>query len=143
MTQNLFVYGSLMPELKAAPFGLEERLRLAAESKVIGAASVAATLYDFGDYPGLATPPALPDDRTHGTLLRLFSPEATFRWLDEYEDFDPSRPDAQNYYLRKPMPALLGERSEMAWVYMVRRVPPGSHRISTGKWHAPSPKLGV
>lgn len=146
MSELLFVYGSLMPELGDAPFGRTERQRLSGESALIGPATIAATLYDFGNYPGALVPPVEAQDRIHGTLLHLPNSAATFHWLDAYEDYDSARPDADNLYLRQVLPVTLDSRdskSEMAWVYVMWRVPPEPRRIATGKWHAPSPKLDV
>lgn len=142
VTDFLFVYGSLMPDLRTAPFGLEERLRLAAESEEIGPATLTGTLYDLGDYPGAVAPPAQDGDVIHGTLLRLRDVVRSFAWLDGYEDFDAARDAAQNLYDRIRLSVKIGERFELAWVYVMRRVPPGSHRIASGMWHAPSPNHG-
>lgn len=143
MTELLLVYGSLMPELLDAPFGRPQRQRLAAESTVIGGATVAGTLYDLGEHPAMLTPPAEQGDAIHGTLLRLFDPARTFAWLDEFEDVDPSGVETESGYIREQMTVARDGQAQEAWVYIMRRVPPGSHRIPTGKWHAPSPKLGV
>jgi gamma-glutamylcyclotransferase (GGCT)/AIG2-like uncharacterized protein YtfP len=134
----LFVYGSLMPELLRAPFGIDQRLRLAAESQPLGRATLPASLYHLGDYPGLVVPPDNASDVVHGTLLRLSNPDATFQWLDNYEDFDPARYERENLYQRRILQVALTETPENAWVYIMRRVPPGSHRIPSGMWHAPS-----
>lgn len=159
MVDALFVYGSLMPHLTGA-FGAVERARLGAESIVLGPARVAGTLYDLGDYPGLLLARAPHGGAgvgdVHGTLLMVRDPAATFAWLDQFEDINAGAPVDQQIYervvvscartLRQTVSAAGGvprtddEASSVeAWVYAMRRVPPGAKYVASGMWHAPSP----
>ena len=140
MSNLLFVYGSLMPDLGDASFGIAERRRLMSESQPLGRATLRASLYDLGEYPGLVLIPQHPADVVQGTLLQLRVPEVTLEWLDAFEDFDSQRADEANVYRRVVAPVVLGAGLHDAWVYEIRRVPPESHRIASGMWHAPSPK---
>ena len=133
MTQHLFVYGSLMPQLTSA-FGKAERTRLARESTVIGPASVRGKLYDLGDYPGLISNSCL-NSRVDGVLLRLNMPVETFAWLDPFEDIVPGRPVEANAYERVTrMVATPDGQSYEAWVYVMWRVPALASEITTGRW---------
>ena len=139
MTDLLFVYGSLMPSL-AGDFGAGERAQLAAESTLVGRASLAAELYDLGAYPGLKLVEGLAAGvAVHGDLLRLNSPGATFAWLDPFEDIEPGRNPAAALYERLILPVLSNNAASKAWVYALRRVPPGALKVASGRWHAPSP----
>lgn len=113
-TDCLFVYGTLMPAL-SHPMAL----RLASESRFLGAATVRGRLYDLGDYPG-AVPSADPADRVHGALFRLSDPARSLRWLDAYEGCgeDDAEPHA---YQRVITSAFLecGQTTD-AWIYYYR-----------------------
>ena len=133
MTQHLFVYGSLIPQLTSA-FGKAERTRLARESTVIGPASVRGKLYDLGDYPGLISNSCL-HTRVDGVLLRLNMPDETFAWLDPFEDIVPGRPLEVNQYERVTRTVTTADGGEIAaWVYVMWRVPASASEITTGRW---------
>ena len=133
MTQHLFVYGSLMPQLTSA-FGKAERTRLARESTVIGPASVAGKLFDLGQYPGLLSNSCL-HTRVHGELLRLNMPDETFAWLDPFEDIVPGRAVDANQYERVTRTVTTADGGEIAaWVYVMWRVPASASEITTGRW---------
>ena len=133
MTQHLFVYGSLMPQL-VSRFGKAERTRLAAESAVIGPASVAGRLFDLGSYPGLISNSCL-HTRVHGVLLRLNKPDETLAWLDPFEDIVPGRPLEVNQYERVTrLVTTAGGGGIEAWVYVMWRVPASASEITTGRW---------
>ena len=140
MTNLLFVYGSLMPAL-TAPYGVEQRTRLARESTALGPATLAATLYDLGDYPGIVISNG--GGVVHGTLLRLADPARSFEWLDPFEYIEPDRDPALALYERSIHTVDYNEGSEPgrqeAWVYVLRRVPPAALIVTSGIWHAPSP----
>ena len=140
MIDLLFVYGSLMPRLESG-FGHEQRARLAAESTDLGPATLAATLYDLGQYPGLVI--SNDGNTVHGTLLRLTNPAATFAWLDPFEDIEDGQDTASALYQRSLHTVdCIGtpERGRnAAWVYVMRRVPPAALTVASGIWHAPSP----
>ena len=133
MTQHLFVYGSLMPQLNSR-FGEAERTRLARESTIIGPASVRGKLYNLGDYPGLISNSCL-NSRASGVLLRLNMPEETFAWLDLFEDIVLGRSTEANTYERVARTVMLEDGGEIeSWVYVMWRVPASASEITTGRW---------
>ena len=144
MTNLLFVYGSLMPRLTTA-FGAAQRSRLAAESTDLGPATLIATLYNLGQYPGLVI--SNNGNTVHGTLLRLADPARTFTWLDPFEDIEDGQDPALALYERSLHTVDCNEKAQhakvqalvLAWVYVMRRVPPGALIVASGIWHAPSP----
>lgn len=136
MTNLLFVYGSLMPALKT-PFGFEQRTRLASESTSLGRATLSATLYNLGNYPGIVISNG--GETVHGTLLHLATPAQTFEWLDPFEDIIPGRDLAAAEYQRSIHTIACGGAEVRAWVYVLRRVPPAALIVASGIWHAPSP----
>lgn len=136
MTNQLFVYGSLMPALTSA-FGKAERTRLAKESTVIGPAHVAGRLYDLGDYPGLVCDEHAPT-QVHGVLVRLVSADQTFHWLDAFEDIVPSRARTENVYVRVLRPVRSGGQNFEVWIYELQRQPEGASEIGSGRWNVPS-----
>jgi len=107
----LFTYGSLM-----SASGHPMALRLQAEARSLGAATIFARLYDLGSYPGAVGSPD-PQDRVHGEMLQLAKPNETFGWLDDYEGCgrDDKEPHA---YQRVITPAWLESGQHIdAWVY--------------------------
>ena len=77
---SLLVYGTLRPGGTAAVL-------------------VPGTLYDLGSFPGIK----LEDGETESfvTCERITVDDATLRRLDQYEGYDPDRPDG-SLYLRVP-----------------------------------------
>ena len=139
MTTHLFVYGSLMPHT-GGTFARAERTRLANDSTIAGPASLMGRLFDLGDYPGLVIPPnGAGAAAVHGVLLRLKDPDATFGWLDPFEDIEPGRDPEMNAYARILGSVTTDGGDEIAtWVYVMRRVPAGAREISSGRWHTSS-----
>lgn len=99
-----------------------------------GAATIRGRLYDLGAYPGLADSAGLYDaSRVAGDVIELADPEATFRWLDPYEDIVPGRRD--NPYERCVRPAVLDLGCEIdCWVYIYRGSLAGARQIRCGRW---------
>ena len=129
MTNHLFVYGSLMPQLTGG-FGDAERTRLGSESTVFGPATLKGRLYDLGDYPGLMLPAAASEAGTvHGTLLHLAAPGRTLAWLDPFED---------TYARLTTTATAAGGQDFKTWVYVMQRIPAGAVEIPSGLWHARS-----
>lgn len=133
MTNHLFVYGSLMPQLTGL-FGNTERTRLASESTVIGPAHLAGRLYDLGAYPGLISNSCL-HTRVEGVLLRLNKPDETLAWLDLFEDIVPGRAIEANAYERVTRMVATADGGEIeAWVYVMWRLPASASEITSGRW---------
>jgi gamma-glutamylcyclotransferase (GGCT)/AIG2-like uncharacterized protein YtfP len=77
MSKYLFVYGTLMSHFNNP---VAEKLR--SESTLIGVATTKGTLYNLGKYPAIVFDSK---EKVHGELYELHD-EASFKWLDEYED---------------------------------------------------------
>ncbi len=120
---NLFVYGTLLPELRH-PLGLG----LADAGRAGGTGSVPGRLFHLGEYPG-AVPSERSGDRVQGKVFWLDSDHALWREMDAYEGYDPVRPDQCEFYrveatasmdTGKPLPVWIywyrGPTSESAWI---------------------------
>ena len=138
MPPHLFVYGSLMPHL-TVPFGRAERMRLAAEGAAIGTATIQGRLFNLGTHPGLIIAPDDPRAiAVHGVLLSLEAPDATFRWLDPFEDIERGRAVDLNFYARNLAAVRTDSGGDIeAWVYVMRRMPEKAPELSSGRWPAP------
>jgi gamma-glutamylcyclotransferase (GGCT)/AIG2-like uncharacterized protein YtfP len=133
MHDLLFVYGSLMPSARAR-FGRGQRDRLAGQSTRVGAAVIEGRLFDLGSYPGLVAGVG----EVHGELLRLTSPDATFRWLDPFEGIDPDHPTANDYERTvRPVRQASDGAAVDAWVYLWIKPVAGARVIADGRWAGP------
>jgi gamma-glutamylcyclotransferase (GGCT)/AIG2-like uncharacterized protein YtfP len=130
MTARLFVYGTLRPDL-TCDRGYEARMRLMAESRIVAHGDVRGRLFDLGPYPGLVEARRR-GSRVHGVLLDLPSPQATFRWLDPYEDATGTPTDEYVRILRRV--TCSSGRKSTAWVYMMRSLPPTAVLLPDGSW---------
>jgi gamma-glutamylcyclotransferase (GGCT)/AIG2-like uncharacterized protein YtfP len=110
MPDALFIYGTLHPDRAPAEIASAAR-RL----KSLGPATIRATLYNLGAYPG-----AILDTSAVPIPGELFSvPDApTLARLDWYEDFRPDSP-ADSLFLRVETTATLPDGSQVpCWVYV-------------------------
>ena len=124
MGDRIALYGSLMSGL-----GAMDALGLALSLRFEGPCMIPGRLFDLGAYPGLRPGPG----RVHGEIYRLLDLPA-LTTLDEFEDFDPSRP-ADSLYLRERV-QLLEPVGTLAWVYVYNREPSRGDRIAQGDWRA-------
>jgi len=122
---RIALYGSLMQGL-----GALERLGLSKALHFEGACSIPGQLFDLGSYPGLRPGPG----RVRGELYRLDRREdlSALARLDEFEDFDPLRPN-ESLYLRVRID-LLEPADCSAWLYVYNRQPDPQLRIPGGDW---------
>ena len=130
---ELFVYGTLLSRANDT-LGAAMRARLARETNQLVPATSPGRLYTLGDYPGML--PAAPHDRdlVSGEVLALRDAQATFRWLDLYEDVDNDNP-AAGVYRRMPHLALFADgRTSRCWVYALNAEPAAEKRIASGCW---------
>jgi gamma-glutamylcyclotransferase (GGCT)/AIG2-like uncharacterized protein YtfP len=58
---------------------------------------------------------------------------AALRELDEYEEFDPRRPE-RSLFLRRRVRVRVGDRATMAWIYIPRAPRPSAPGIDSGVW---------
>lgn len=122
---RIALYGSLMRGL-----GALEHLGISRALHFEGSCSIPGQLFDLGSYPGLRPGPG----RVRGELHRLDPQQglSALARLDEFEDFDPLRPDA-SLYLRVRVD-LLEPADCSAWLYVYSRQPDSRLRISDGDW---------
>jgi gamma-glutamylcyclotransferase (GGCT)/AIG2-like uncharacterized protein YtfP len=140
MSRLLFVYGTLMSRADTA-LGREQRARLAREGRSLGAAMIAARLYDLGAYPGITQvgPWPGPDARAqivHGEVYELDDPARTFTWLDPYESIFPEcAPDCE--YRREMADVALAadpRNALRAQVYVYRAALGEAREVKGGRW---------
>ena len=108
MLSYLFVYGTL----QCGQWLHHELVRARAE--FVGCARMSGRLYDLGRYPGAL---ACGDQVIPGELYRLPEPERALRQLDEVEGRQFRRATVQV--------ALDNGEPQQAWVYLLKRPPPG------------------
>ncbi|HZS08061.1 MAG TPA: gamma-glutamylcyclotransferase family protein [Blastocatellia bacterium] len=134
MSEFLFVYGTLRPELAPA-----EMKGVIGQLRPVAPASVRGRLYDLGEYPGALV------DEAAGTVIvgSVFElPEdvhACFAALDEYEGFDPGDPEAGLFLRRQHIITLNDGRALSCWIYVCNRAADGLQPIAGGdylKWRA-------
>ncbi len=119
--QLVAFYGTLM-----RAFGVQRRLGLASELRFVSACRIPGRLYDLGDYPGLVAA----DGVVLGEVFELLGPR-TLTQLDDFEDYDPARPD-DSEYLRRAVRLI--EPALDAWVYVYNRPFTGRRPIASGEW---------
>lgn len=104
---------------------------LVARFKPLGRASVAGTLYDLTNYPGLLLDGA---GTVHGHLCELPDDDLLWRRLDAYEGFDPSAIEG-SLFRRVPALATLetGERLDCQ-TYVYNRSLSRSSLVPSGDW---------
>lgn len=129
---HLFVYGTLMTSARGQ-LGARQRARLGKEACGLGPAWVRGELYDLGDYPGLVTGGGV-TDFVHGEVFELTSPEATLKWIDDYEGIS-SPGSAGDEYVRRLLAAhLQSGGSGEVWAYVYQRAVIGRKSLSGGRW---------
>ena len=114
--------------------GALESLDLRRSLAFVRAVRFRGTLYDLGDYPGLALEPAL--GWVTGELFRILDPSALAA-LDAYEQCrpdDPSPYDPQtgqgSLYRRE----VIRVGADSAFVYVLNSAATGRRRIVSGDW---------
>ena len=112
----LFAYGTLQEARQ------RDAVLRGAATREIGRGSVAGTLYDLGEYPGLVADGAA---RVPGTLIEL-PDEAALALLDAYEGVD------EGLYARVRATVRLETGDELeAWLYSYLRPVDGRPRIAS------------
>lgn len=124
-SSNLFVYGTLREDRRH-----EMHRVLAGASAFVGDGVANATLYDLGDYPGMALSDAT-YDVVRGAVYALKAETAAevLRVLDYYEGLGPKDP-LPHEYKREIVDVQLNDgRVVRAWAYVLTRVDPRYSRI--------------
>jgi gamma-glutamylcyclotransferase (GGCT)/AIG2-like uncharacterized protein YtfP len=128
MTQYLFAYGTLQPDL-APP----EIAPLAAQLRPMGEGSVRGALYDLGGYPG-AVPDPMAEGRIAGTVMELPEDETVLRRLDAYEGFDPQAPEESEFVRVRQTVELTSGGTLECWIYVYNGETEIADVIEGGKW---------
>lgn len=115
------VYGSLR-----SGFALPDRPDVGDALVDVGQCVIQGCLYDLGDYPGLVAG----DGRVIGELYKVRR-LSVFRELDEYERYDPRKPE-DSLYLRRATRLL--EPAIDAWIYVYNRPIDSAQLIPSGDW---------
>jgi gamma-glutamylcyclotransferase (GGCT)/AIG2-like uncharacterized protein YtfP len=132
MSDFLFIYGTLVPEL--APKDIAPVVR---KLELIGSGSVPGTLYDLGDFPGIKLERAS-RKRVRGRVFRIPS-KATLKVLDDYEEFDPKHPRSSLYKRKLVNVKLDNGETIRSWIYEYNRSPRPKNVIKNGMY---SPVFG-
>jgi gamma-glutamylcyclotransferase (GGCT)/AIG2-like uncharacterized protein YtfP len=94
---------------------------------------VRGRLYDLGPYPGLVAAPRR-SEQVHGEILELCAPKRCLAALDDYEDYDPRRPEASTYRRAWCRASLADGGAIWAWVYWYQGPAQRARRIPNGDW---------
>lgn len=122
---RIALYGSLMQGL-----GALEHLGVTSALHFEGSCSIPGQLFDLGSYPGLRPGPGC----VRGELHRLDRQKglSALARLDEFEDFDPLRPEESLY--RRVRVDLLEPADCSAWLYVYNRQTDPRLQILSGDW---------
>lgn len=123
----LFVYGTLRRGCDTA-----EARRLHRESTWLDTGTACGRLYRLGWYPALVVDLELAE-RVTGDVMLMTQPEATFAWLDLYEECAPCFPEPWEYR-RELIDVELGGMVLSAWAYRYNRGVGGLVPIPSGDW---------
>jgi gamma-glutamylcyclotransferase (GGCT)/AIG2-like uncharacterized protein YtfP len=115
VTPYLFVYGTLRQGT-----GHPMSQYLSKNANLLGIGHTHGRLYRISWYPG-AVVSAHPDERIVGELYELHQ-EGVLKRLDQYEDYNPDRPE-QSDFVRRLVTAYLAEDPApiQAWIYEYNR----------------------
>jgi len=89
-------------------------------------------LYDFGEYPG-AIPAPNRVGRISGRLFEVPDPEL-LKEFDEYEGYDPARPNRSLFVRKKRFVTLADGRRLLSWVYIFNGLPTGGRLLDDGNY---------
>jgi len=128
MSEYLFLYGTLLPKDAAGEVAHIVRL-----FNPIASAFVPGRLYDFGDYPGAILDPSS-HDTIYGELVALPPNKTLIDKLDEYEEFDPSKPEESLFVRRKTTVMLANGESLEAWIYVYNKDPGDAPIVRGGNY---------
>ena len=125
-TEFVFFYGSLI----TGQSGREELPGIEKMISLISQASVAGTLFDLGDYPGLIL-----SDRglVFGEVYRIHreSTQQLLDRLDIFERFDPTN-RSESLFIRQMVRMV--EPNIDAWLYIYNQDTCGHPIVASGKW---------
>lgn len=116
------LYGSLMGEYSA-----QDELGVRDQLDLVGPCTIQGELYSLGDWPGMVEG----DDRVAGELFRVRD-NRVFRKLDQFEHFDPAKPDGCKYVRRAVR--LIEPTQVDAWTYLYQWPLDGAPIVRHGSW---------
>lgn len=128
MSQNLFVYGTLLPG--EAP---KEIAPIVRRFRRLGSAQVRGRLYDFGEFPGAVLDPSSPTT-IQGELVALPSDGRILQALDRYEEFDPMAPKKSLFVRKKAMVQMANGSTREGWIYVYNRNPRDAKLVREGEY---------
>jgi len=125
--EMLFVYGTLR---RGGRFqGVLRRLR----ARLLAEGSVAGSLYHLGDYPG-AIQNETAASSVRGEVYLLSNPARALKVLDNFEGFNPGRPEASLFLRERTTVTLASGRRVQAWIYWLREVRGRKRRVPLGEY---------
>jgi len=126
VTDHLFVYGTLLPDIASdSKKSLLRRLRRA------GSATVRGELFDMGNYPALSL--GAGESIVRGELLIVPAPAAWMR-LDLYEGFQHVHPQRSVFRREQCIATRAGAEEVPCWTYVYNRDLSSASRITSGCW---------
>jgi gamma-glutamylcyclotransferase (GGCT)/AIG2-like uncharacterized protein YtfP len=129
MSDYLFVYGTLLSELKH-----EMGEKLLQHAELLGSASCQGKLYRIAWYPGLVNS-KFDKYKVDGELYKMHDAQALFLILDEYEGIHPEYPTEGEY--RRVLRSVTFEDSTIeSWVYIYQGKVVGLRWIKSGDFLA-------
>ena len=128
MKPLLFAYGTLLQNHAPA-----EIAAVVSQLRPAGKATARGHLYDLGSFPG-AHFQADSNDEVHGEVFELEN-TALLKALDEYEEFDPERPE-KSLFVRKKFAVRMDESGKTVdcWVYEYNGSLSKAQRLNHGRY---------
>jgi gamma-glutamylcyclotransferase (GGCT)/AIG2-like uncharacterized protein YtfP len=121
----LFSYGTLQPRHAPAEIASTvSRLRR------VGRGSVRGRLYDLGEYPGAVLSRNAP--LVIGQVFELPNDPEVLTRLDEYEGFDPHRPQSSLFVRKRCLVQLDSGKKLFCWMYAYNRPPGAASPLPSG-----------
>jgi gamma-glutamylcyclotransferase (GGCT)/AIG2-like uncharacterized protein YtfP len=120
----LFSYGTLLP--RHAPPEIAPTVR---RFRRVGRGFVRGKLYDLGEYPGAILSRGGP--MVVGQVFELPDDPGVLTRLDDYEGFDPSRPQGSLFVRKRCLVRLNNGHKLACWIYTYNR-PLGAARPLAG-----------
>ena len=121
MSEYIFLYGTLLPELAPAKMAAA-----VGQLRVVGPATVPGRLYDLGNYLGAVLGGR---SRIRGRVFELPAKKSVLKSFDDYEGTE---------YIRKKCRALLQDgRKLTCWIYEYNRDPGPAKLVPGGDYLRP------
>ena len=130
-TPLLFVYGSLRRD---SDHPMARYLQ--SHSQLIGNAISQGKLFDAGSFPA-AIKSTNPNDQVRGELYAIKNTDHLLDKLDNYEGFEPEKPDQSLFFRKKvEVKPVSGDKMVPAWIYLFNRPVTDLQAIPSGDYTA-------